>query len=232
MVAPWLLRMRWLDLLFAHWPMDPDALRAVVPPALELDTFEGRGWLGVVPFTMANVGPRGVPAFPRTGTFPELNVRTYVRHRGEPGVWFLSLDARSWPTVRGARFVFHLPYVHARMRSRRDGELVRYVSVRDDPERPPARFEATYRPTGPIASAAAGTFDDWATNRMRLFSADKAGRIWRAAIDHPRWPLRPADGEVDAAALVAVHGLQLPDDPPRLLFAERLDVHGWAPRRA
>jgi len=230
--APWLLRMRWLDLLFAHWPLDPDALRAVIPPALELDTFEGRGWLGVVPFTMANVGPRGVPAFPRYGTFPELNVRTYVRHRGEPGVWFLSLDARSWPTVRGARLVFHLPYVHARMRSRRDGDLVRYVSVRDDPAHPRGRFEAAYRPTGPIATAAAGTFDDWATNRMRLFSADKAGRIWRAAIDHPRWPLQPAEGEVDASALVAVHGLRLPEEPPRLLFAERLDVHGWAPRRA
>ena len=223
--------MRWLDLLFAHWPLDPDALRPVIPPGLELDTFEGRGWLGVVPFTMANVGPRGIPSIPRYSTFPELNVRTYVRHRGEPGVWFLSLDAMSWPTVRGARFVFHLPYVHARMRSRRDGELVRYVSVRDDPEHPQARFEATYRPTGPIATAAAGTFDEWATNRMRLFSADRAGRIRRAAIDHPRWPLQPAEGEVDATALVAVHGLRLPDAPPRLLFVERLDVHGWAPVR-
>jgi uncharacterized protein YqjF (DUF2071 family) len=117
------------------------------------------------------------------------------------------------------------------MRSRRDGELVRYVSVRDDPGHPQARFEATYRPTGPIATAEAGTFDEWATNRTRLFSADRSGRIWRAAIDHPQWPLQPAEGEVDATALVGVHGLQLPDTPPRLLFAERLDVHGWAPVR-
>jgi len=223
--------MRWLDLLFAHWPMDPDALRAVVPPALEIDTFEGQAWIGVVPFTMANVGPRGVPAFPRYGTFPELNVRTYVRHRGRPGVWFLSLDAMSWPAVRGARLVFHLPYVHARMRSRRDGDLVRYGSLRDDPDRPAARFEATYRPTGPVTPAAPGTFDAWATNRMRLFSADRGGRIWRAEIDHPRWPLQPAEGEVDAAELVAIHGLSLPGLAPRLLFAERLEVHGWAPVR-
>jgi uncharacterized protein YqjF (DUF2071 family) len=223
--------MRWLDLLFAHWPMDPDHLRHLIPPVLELDTFAGRAWLGVVPFTMANVGPRGIPAFPGFDRFPELNVRTYVRYQGQPGVWFLSLDARSWPTVRGARLVFHLPYVHAQMTSRHDGELVRYLSVRDDPDHPPARFEATYRPTGPIAFAAAGTFDDWATNRLRLFSADRGGRIWRGEIDHARWPLQPADGEIDAAPLAAVHGVTLPDDPPRLLFSRRLDVHGWLPVR-
>jgi uncharacterized protein len=223
--------MRWLDLLFAHWPLDPADLRPLVPPALEIETFEGRAWLGVVPFTMANVGPRGVPPLPGFSTFPELNVRTYVRHRGRPGVWFLSLDARSWPTVRGARLVFHLPYVHARMQSLRDGDTVRYAAVRDDPGRPAARFEATYRPTGPVAEATPGSFDEWATNRMRLFSADGRGRIWRAEIDHPRWPLRPAEGDVDAAELVAVHGLHLPQEPPRLLFTDRLDVHGWAPVR-
>jgi hypothetical protein len=214
-----------------HWPFDPDELRTRIPPALEVDTFEGRAWLGVVPFTMANVGPRSLPPIPGHATFPELNVRTYVRHRGRAGVWFLSLDARSWPAVRGARLVFHLPYVHARMRSVHDGELVRYVSVRDDPDHPSARFAATYRPTGPIASAATGSFDDWATNRLRLFSADRSGRIWRGEIDHARWPLQPADGEIDAAPLAAVHGLRLPDDPPRLLFSRRLDVHGWLPVR-
>ena len=223
--------MRWLDLLFAHWPLDEAEIRPLVPPALEIETFEGRAWLGVVPFTMADVAPRSVPAIPRFSTFPELNVRTYVRHRGRPGVWFLSLDAMSWATVRGARLVFPLPYVHARIESRREGDMVHYVSSRDDPDQTPARFEATYRPIGPAREATAGSFDEWATNRMRLFSADRDGRIRRAEIDHPRWPLRPAEGEMDAAELVGVHGLRLPGEPPRLLFADRLDVHGWAPVR-
>ncbi len=231
MAAPWVLRMRWLDLLFAHWPIDVADLRAIVPAELEIDTFGGHAWLGVVPFTMADVAPRGLPAVPRFSRFPELNVRTYVRHRGRAGVWFLGLDARSWPTVRGARLVFHLPYVHARMRSVREGGFVRYRSVRDDPDRQPARFAASYRPVGPAREAAPGTFDEWATNRMRLFSADREGRILRAEIDHPRWPLRPAEGAVDATELASVHGLRLPEEPPRLLFAERLDVHAWLPVR-
>ena len=103
------MRMRWTDLLFAHWPFDPAVLRPLVPAALELDTFDGVAWLGIVPFRMEDVAPRGLPAIPGVSVFPELNVRTYVRHEDLRGVWFLSLDADSWPTVVGARRWFHLP---------------------------------------------------------------------------------------------------------------------------
>ena len=37
---PWLIRMRWIDLLFAHWPLDPALLRPLVPKQLEIDSFE------------------------------------------------------------------------------------------------------------------------------------------------------------------------------------------------
>jgi hypothetical protein len=109
MAAPWLVRMRWLDLLFAHWPFDPGVLRPLVPadPDFAIETYDGRGWLGVVPFVMADVAPRGIPAIPRLSRFPELNVRTYVTYRGEPGVWFLSLEAAS--RGDGRRRPGHLP---------------------------------------------------------------------------------------------------------------------------
>ena len=74
--SPWVMRMRWVDLLFAHWPFEPGALRPLVPPQLELETFDGKAWLGVVPFVMEDVAPRGLPAVPRFSRFPELNVRT------------------------------------------------------------------------------------------------------------------------------------------------------------
>lgn len=224
--------MRWLDLLFAHWPVDAEVLRDRIPAELELDTFEGRAWLGVVPFTMADVSPRGVPAVPRFSTFPEVNVRTYVRHHGMAGVWFLSLDADSWLTVRGARRVFHLPYAHARMRSTRIGDEIAYHSVRDDRGVPPARFDARYRPTGVARPADPDSFDDWSTNRLRLFSVDGAGSILRAEIAHEAWPLRPAEATLDAAGLVAVHGIELPAEPPIVRFVDRLDVRGWLPVRA
>jgi uncharacterized protein YqjF (DUF2071 family) len=227
--------MRWLDLLFAHWPVDPPPLERLIPAGLELDRFEDRAWLGIVPFTMDDVAPRGVPGPGRFATFPELNVRTYVRRRDRPedrGVWFLSLDAFSWSTVWGSRLVFHLPYVHARMTSRRSGEVIEYRSERDDRAWPAARFTARYRPTGPAATAEPGTFDEWSTNRLRLFSADSRGRLIHGDIAHAPWPLQPADGEIDATALAASHGIALPDVPPVLRYVRRLDVHGWLPIRS
>src|SRR4051794_33034989 len=178
MTPPWLLRMRWLNLLFAHWTVDPEQVRRLLPPTLELDLRDGAAWLGVVPFTMTDVAPRGVPAIPRFSTFPEINVRTYVRHRGLPGVWFISLDAASRPTVLGGRSMFHLAFYHADMAARQHGEATDYRSRRPDGVRP-ASFVARYRPTDPIEAAIPGSLEAFLTDRKRLFSADRRGRIWR-----------------------------------------------------
>ena len=232
MGEPWLFRMRWLDLLFAHWPVDPDALGPLLPAGLEVDLFDGEAWLGIVPFTMADVAPRGFPAIPRLSRFPELNVRTYVRRNGTPGVFFLSLDAASRPTVEGARRVFHLPYFQARMRSVRTPDGVDYRSSRTDRRGPPAAFRARYRPTGPAAAATPGSLDDWLTRRMRLFATDRRGRIVQTAVDHPDWLLRPAEAQISENTMAAAHGLLLPDRPPHLRFVDRLDVRASRPTRA
>lgn len=227
---PWVMRMRWVDLLFAHWPMAPDVLRPLIPADLEIDTFDGRAWLGIVPFRMEDVGPRGLPAPPIVGAFPELNVRTYVIHNGRPGVWFLSLDATSRLAVEGARRWFHLPYVLADMRVEADGVGVVYESVRRDDRMAPARFVARYRATGPVEPAVAGSIEAWFTERWRLFARGPRGRIERTEIRHAPWPLQPAAAEIDGSAMAAAHGLTLPDDPPHLRFARRVDVVAWWPR--
>lgn len=229
MRAPWLFRMRWLDLLFAHWPVDPSAFAAILPPGLELDTYDDEAWLGIVPFTMADVAPRGVPAIPGVSTFPEINVRTYVRHRGRPGVLFLSLDAASRGTVEGGRRVFHLPYFRAEMASARSGDTVAYRSRRTDRRGPLASFTARYRATGPAATAEPGSLADWLTRRMCLFAPDRHGRMVRTDIDHADWPLRPAEAEIDENTMAAAHGLVLPDRAPLLMAVDRLDVRGWPP---
>jgi len=229
---PWVMRMRWLDLLFAHWPIDPDAFRPLVPPSLELDTFDGRAYLGIVPFRMEDVGMRGMPAPPVAGAFPELNVRTYVRHGNRSGVWFLSLDAANGAAVEGARTAFHLPYVEARMSVGRVREVVDYRSVRVDRRGPPARFEARYRPTGPVELAAPGSLEAWLTDRRRLFAVDDWGRLLRTEIRHRPWPLQPAAARIVTDTMSAAHGLTLPDEPPHLRFAARLDVVAWWPRPA
>src|SRR5690606_9486240 len=138
--------------LFAHWPVAPSLLRPLVPAGLELDTFDGSAWIGVVPFGMARVRPRFVPPVPLLSRFLELNVRTYVTAGGKGGVWFFSLDANSRLAVRGARWSYHLPYYDARMTlvRRDDGQRIEFASARNHRGAPPATFDAAYQPTGPV----------------------------------------------------------------------------------
>ena len=229
--APWVMRMRWVDLLFAHWPMPVAALRPLVPSMLEIETFDGTAWLGIVPFRMEDVAPRFLPAPPFAGRFPELNVRTYVRHRGRSGVWFFSLDAASRLAVEGARLGFHLPYFRARMSAERDGRWIEYRSERTDARGSEAALDGRFRPTGAPALAAPGSLDAWLTERRALFAVDSNRHVMLGKIRHPRWPLQPAEAEFRVNTMAAAHGLELPAVPPLLHFARRIDVQGWWPRR-
>jgi uncharacterized protein YqjF (DUF2071 family) len=229
---PWVMRMRWTDLLFAHWPVPVDAIRRLVPAGLDIDAFDDQAWVGVVPFRMEDVAPRFLPAPPGPGAFPELNVRTYVRRRGRGGVWFLSLDAGSRLAVEGARSAFHLPYYRARMSSGIESGWVEYRSERSDGRGGPAVFSGRYRPTGPIQPAAPGSLDAFLTDRMGLYASDADGRIQWTAIRHEPWPLQSAEAEITRDTMAAAAGITLPDVEPVLAFAKRLDVVAWWPRRA
>src|SRR5438270_283963 len=148
--GPWAMRMGWRDLLFAHWPVDAAALRRLLPAGLELDLFDGRAFVGAVPFRMEGVSPRLVPNVPGLHKFPELNLRTYVKAGGKAGVWFFSLDAGQKLAVRAARYFFHLPYFDARFRIECAGDAVEYAAQRTHRGAPPAVFAARYRPIGPV----------------------------------------------------------------------------------
>ena len=228
---PWALTMRWHDLLFMHWPMPGEVLRASIPPSLAIDTFDGTAWIGVVPFRMTGVRPRVLPSLPWFSAFPELNVRTYVTAVEKPGVWFFSLDAANYIMVRLARLVFHLPYYDARMSSERSGDVVHYTSERTDRGAPAAAFRGQFRPIGPVSYASPGTLEHWLTERYCLYAADRHGQVWRGDIHHARWPLQPAEADVSVNTMTHQLALALPDRAPLLHFARRMDVVGWALER-
>lgn len=226
----------WHDLLFMHWSVPVEALRPHIPPALPIDTFEGSAWIGVVPFRMSGVRPRFLPSLPWLSAFPELNVRTYVTLEDRPGVWFFSLDAGNPVAVHVARALFKLPYFHADMstasafappdRSPEGGEI-RYISRRTHRGAPPAEFKARYRPAGAVFDAAPGSLEYFLTARYCLYTADSQARIYRAEIDHPPWPLQPAEAEVGCNTMTAQIKLDLPDSPPLLHFARRIAMVAW-----
>lgn len=223
-LSPLSMRMSWHDLLFAHAPIPVADLRARVPDALELDTFDGVAWLGVVPFRMTRVGPRWLPPLPRVSTFVELNVRTYVTHGGRPGVWFFSLDAAEPLAVRAARRFFHLPYYDAAMSCEPEGDGIAYASTRTHLDAPAAAFSARYRPNGPPVRTRPGDLDHWLTERYCLYAVDRRDRLRRCDIAHEPWPLQSAVAEIAVNTMAAPLGLPFPQAPPLLHFARRLDV--------
>jgi uncharacterized protein YqjF (DUF2071 family) len=227
----WTMRQTWHDLLFAHWPVDADQLLGYIPPGLELDTFDGTAWLGVVPFRMSGVRPRNLPAVPWLSAFPELNLRTYVKRRPpappQPGVVFYSLDAANPLAVSIARRFYHLPYYRASMQLVDDGNTIRYRSQRTHSGASPAAFVADYAPTGGIYTASSDTLDQWLTERYCLYTTDARGRLNQAQIHHIPWPLQTAECELYENTVAAAAGLALPNVPPLLHFARRLDVLIW-----
>jgi uncharacterized protein len=224
---PWVLAMQWHDLLFMHWPVPPAVLRPAIPPALELETFDGAAWLGVTPFHMKGTRPPLVPSLPWFSAFPELNVRTYVTAEGKPGVWFFSLDASNPLAVRGARALFHLPYYDAAMSTEHVGGGVRYTSTRTHRGAPGAVFAGRYRPCGQVYHAAVDSIEYWLTERYCLYVTNRQRSVWRGDIHHTRWPLQPAEADMECNTMTAPLRFRLPHREPLLHFAPRLDVVAW-----
>ncbi len=225
--GPWVMTQTWHELLFAHYPISPAILRPLIPSILEIDTYEGVAWVGIVPFHMSNVRPRGIPAVHGLSAFPELNVRTYVKHGEQSGVFFFSLDAGNPIAVAIARSVFHLPYFNAQMNSKRVGEAIHYASHRTHRGAPHADYEATYQPVAPIAYATSGSLEHWFTERYSLYTVVQAKRLYRGEIHHIQWPLQKAELEIKQDTMARSHDITLPDTAPLLHYSERQDVLIW-----
>lgn len=215
--------MVWHDLLFLHWPVPTAALRRLIPDALELETFRGDAWLAVVPFHMSGIRLRGFPGIPGQSAFPELNVRTYVRYRDCPGVWFFSLDAANPLAVRIARATFHLNYLDAAMTCVGDGDGIRYESRRTHRGAADAALRVRYRPAGPPRPSPSGSLEHWMTERYSLYAMAPGGAVLRGDIRHAPWALQPAEAEVTANTMTEGLGIELVG-PPLSHFVRRLDV--------
>ena len=107
---PWTIKQTWNDILLVNYPIKLDTLQKIVPEVLPLDSYDGMGWIGLVPFHMTGMRLRGLPPVPGTDRFPQVNIRTYVTLDGKPGVYFFSLDAANWLAARLAKQLYHLPY--------------------------------------------------------------------------------------------------------------------------
>jgi uncharacterized protein len=222
--GPWLMAQSWEDLLFAHWPVDAEVVRRLLPDGLSVDEREGSAWLGITPFEISGLRLRGTWPLPRASRFPELNVRTYVTAEDKPGIWFFSLDTSSRLAVEAARRFFRLPYHHARLRLERRGGRLECDNARSAGDRTHI-FNASYAPAGDLFEPKSGSLEYFLTERYCLYAADEKG-LHRAEIHHPPWRIRPAEASIELNTMPPEEA-DLPTVEPLCHFAEPQDVVIW-----
>ncbi|MFI2752382.1 YqjF family protein [Cellulomonas sp. P22] len=223
---------RWSAISFLHWPVDPEVVQSLLPSGLHVQTHSGSAWIGLTPFLMRDVRVPPFPPLPGWSTFPEVNLRTYVRHDdGTDGLWFLML----WSTRRAvnvAMRVVGLPYqrMRARVLPGEPGTLA--YEARPAPQAVPLRLSATVRAGDRIA--APSDLEVWLTGRWNAY-VERAGRVWRVPVTHEPWPLRRASVTSLDTDVFAVMGLPVPAVEPLVHVSPgvstRIGIPRPAPRR-
>ena len=218
---------KWRDLLFLHWEWNPEEIQATLPPGLSVDLFEGKAYLGVVPFFMKDIRPVWCPAVPGISSFLEMNLRTYVLDQnGVPGVWFYSLDANQWLAVRIARKFFHLPYFDARMKASSDVDgTIRYSCLRSN-EQADAEDHFCYSAGEEIGEANPGSLEFFLLERYRLFSwnADKE-ELLTGQVHHVPYPMCQPKVPEWSNQVIQLDGFALPNgDPDHVAMSRGVDV--------
>lgn len=222
--GPCLGYQRWHRLLFAHWTVPAAAVQARLPRGLFVDTYDGAAYLGLVPFFMQRIRPRGLPPVPGLSWFLEFNLRTYVFDtQGRTGVWFFSLDCNHALAVAVARRWFHLPYEHATIRATLEGDTCDFTSRRRGTSAPADRFTWTAPAQGGNA-AAAGSLEFFLAERYRFFAARPDGALVTACVRHAPYRLHATTASRWSTTVADLAGFNLGGPPVSVLAADTVDV--------
>lgn len=176
----WIIGQRWSHVLFLSFRCDIDLIRQKVPSVLDVDTHDGSAWLSIVPFYMSHIRFRLTPVLPMVSLW-ELNLRTYVKYKGRPGIYFFTLDTDSWLGQKIARYCFHLPYRLRKMDGLVDKECYHFESS--------GSFAMEAKPGKIIES---DRLDAWLVERYHLYT-DKPDCLYRGDVIHEPWRLQKLD---------------------------------------
>lgn len=223
--CPWMMQQKWEDLLCLHIPVDAGELSPHIPAELELDLYGDKAWISIFPFQIRDLGLRGMPKFPYFHKFLELNVRTYVKHKGIPGVYFFSLDAEKVMPVLGAKTVT-LPYYKAKMKRKVKHGWVHYSSRRQHGGE--AYFEARYKALSSASPADEGTLDHWLFERYRLYKTIR-GTVIHIDIHHLKWKLADVSIDYDPESVNSLLPGNITGEPAAAHYSPMLDVILWPP---
>ena len=218
---------RWDELLFLHWSVDISEVAQHLPPGLRVDSFDGKAWIGIVPFTMRRVRLRFLPAVAGLSNFPELNLRTYVvDNQGRPGVWFFSLDTPKSIPNWIARTFFYLNYRQARMHVKMENSTCIYRSELRDRSKIDQTQEYAWRRRGKSFLAEPSELEFFLVERYRLFAYSKAKkRLLTGRVHHEPYTLQLVELSCYTKGLFDSNSLVMPGgEPISVLASAGVDV--------
>lgn len=219
----------WKKIAYVHWPVEPDQVQLRLPDGLVADTLDGFAWVGLVAFDMQRIRIPRTPGIPYFGTFPETNVRTYVRDQnGRPGVWFDSLDVTRLLPVIVARTSYRLPYMWAKMSIVEHPNQMIYRARRRWPRSERVSSTMAIRPLDPISNPS--VLESFLTARWGLYT-NLGSKLAYAPVEHEPWPLQRANLEYLDDDLVAAAGYHVPDIEPIVHYSKGVDVRIGLPRK-
>ena len=218
---------RWTNLAYVHWRYEPSIIQAMLPEGLEVDTFDGSAWVGLIPFSMRDVGVPKLPPVPYFGDFPEVNVRTYVKRNGVPGVWFFSLDVNRLAPALVARMTYLLPYCWGRASNELSDEVLTTRVHRRWPEVASTKIQVSL---GDVIEDP-NELENFLTARWGLYSKGIGKSLMYAPVDHEPWPLQRANLISLEDTLLIAAGIPAPQGDPHVMFSPGVSVRIGLPKR-
>ena len=220
------LSQEWRDLTFMHWEVEVEKLTPHLPEGLDVDTFEGKAFIGVVPFVMKNVRPTWFFSTPFVSTFPEYNIRTYVRKDGIPGVFFLTLEAQSLVTCSYAPRAYGLPYRYAKGSVKKRGKNVNWHSSRINGN---LKLIGSTEITGNLQQALPGSLEEFLFERYSLYTS-KNGKIMRGYTHHKKWSFQRAKVAITDNSLTESFALGIKNlsSPELVHFSSGVNVRTYS----
>ncbi len=213
----WKYYQEWNKAIFLHYQVDLVELQKYVTSELEIDLFEDKAWISIVAFSMERIRPRNLPAFPLISNFHEVNIRTYVKHLGKTGVYFLSIEAGKKISCEIARKVSKLPYRFSKVERSKNVFQSENSSFND-------RLHIQYSIANKIQQKT--KLDEWLTERYALYQ-DSNNVINAFEIHHVEWPLYDVKIQHLDIEYPRFKNL-LKDHPDRINYSSGVKVLAWS----
>lgn len=228
---PWVGYQGWRDLLFASWSLPIDDVRALVPSQLELDSYDGRAWVSLVPMRVEGAHFRDVPPIVGLEHFCEINFRTYVKLGDERGVYFITIDCSDAIADWLGDKLFGAPFIRANIAMvEEDGEFY-FISRRTQTEMPQADFVGGFIPVGEAFETSADSLAQFLLERYFLALSQRDGSVQCIRIQHPDWSIQRAEATVRVNSICSAGGLNLSGPPDHAVYSKGTDTFIYPPTR-